>query len=218
MGSKIKAKWKVLLTDSCHSGSINPEADIATINGSLKNLERSLFSLTASRDRERSYESKDWGGGHGIFTYYVVKGLEGAADETRDGMVTADELAEYVHRKVREATQGKQNPTSERGSFDPNMLLAYIPSNAAPGAPPPPKTGTLIFEANTNGVEVFVDGKSIGVVNKGGNLRMPGLVPGVHTMKGVKMDYEPDGPREETVYPGQESTVSLEDSDSAAAS
>ena len=209
VGSKIKAKWKVLLTDSCHSGSINPEADIATINSSLNSLERSLFSLTASRDRERSYESKDWGGGHGIFTYYVVKGLEGAADETRDGVVTADELAEYVRREVRQATEGKQNPTSERGSFDPNMLLAFIPSNAAPGMPPAPKTGTLIFEANTSGVEVFVDGKSIGVVNKGGNLRMPGLVPGAHTVKGVKMDYEPDGPREETVYPGQESTVSL---------
>jgi tetratricopeptide (TPR) repeat protein len=208
-GGKIKAKWKVLLTDSCHSGSINPEADVATINGTLKNLERSLFSLTASRDRERSFESKDWGGGHGIFTYYVVKGLEGAADESRDGVVTADELAEYVHREVRQATQGKQNPTSERGSFDPNMLLAYIPSGAAPGTPPAPKTGALIFESNTNGVEVFVDGKSIGVVNKGGNLRMPGLVPGVHTVKGVKMDYEPDGPREETVYPGQESTVTL---------
>ncbi len=209
VGSKIKAKSKVLLTDSCHSGSINPEADIETINGSLKNLERSLFSLTASRDRERSFESKDWGGGHGIFTYYVVKGLEGAADESRDGIVTADELAEYVHREVRQATGGKQNPTSERGSFDPNMLLAFIPSNAAPGTPPPPKTGALIFEANTSGVEVFVDGKSIGVLNKGGNLRMPGLPPGVHTVKGVKMDYEPDGPREETVYPGQESTVSL---------
>jgi uncharacterized caspase-like protein len=39
-----------------------------------------MFSLTASRDRERSFESADWGGGHGIFTYYVVKGLEGAAD------------------------------------------------------------------------------------------------------------------------------------------
>lgn len=208
-GSKIKAKWKVLLTDSCHSGSINPEADVATINGTLKNLERSLFSLTASRDRERSYESKDWGGGHGIFTYYVVKGLEGAADESHDGIVTADELAEYVHREVRQATEGKQNPTSERGSFDPNMLLAFIPSSAAPGTPPAPKTGTLIFESNTNGVEIFVDGKSIGVANKGGNLRMPGLMPGVHTVKGVKMDYEPDGPREETVYPGQESTVTL---------
>ena len=60
-----------------------------------------------------------------------------------------------------------------------------------------------------DGVEVFVDGKSAGVVNKGTPLRLPGLQPGVHTVKGVHLGYEPDGPREETVYPGQESTVTL---------
>jgi len=209
IGGKIKAKDKILLTDSCHSGAITPEGDRAAINRTLLDLNRSLFSLTASRDRERSYESEDWGGGHGIFTYYVVKGMEGAADESRDGIVTADELAEYVRRNVREATKANQNPTSERGSYDPQMLLAYIPSGAAPGTPPPPKDGTLVIEANMDGVEAFVDGKSVGVVNKGVPLRLPGLQPGVHTVKGVRMGYEPDGPREETVYPGQESTVTL---------
>lgn len=209
VGSKIKAKWKVLLTDSCHSGSITPAQDVQTLNSKLQTLEKSIFSLTASRDREQSFESKDWGGGHGIFTYYVAKGLEGAADENRNGIVNADELAEYVRREVRAATSGRQNPTSDRGSFDADMLLAYIPTNAAPGTPPAPKSGTLIFEANMDGVEVFVDGKSAGVVNKGGSLRLPGLVPGPHTVKGIKMGYEPDGPREEVVYPGQESTISL---------
>ncbi|MFN3322443.1 MAG: tetratricopeptide repeat protein [Bryobacteraceae bacterium] len=214
IGSRIKGKWKVLLTDSCHSGAITPdareaEADRATLNRTLLDLNKSLFSLTASRDRERSFESPEWGGGHGIFTYYVVKGLEGAADESRDGIVTADELAEYVRRNVREATNGQQNPTSDRGSFDPEMLLAYVPSNRSPDAPPPPKFGTLIFESNHDGVEVFVDGKSVGVVNKGVPLRLPGLPPGAHTIKGVKLGFEPDGPREETVYPGQESTVSI---------
>src|SRR5690242_5596017 len=192
-GSKIKAKWKVLVTDSCHSGAITPDADAVAYNRSLLDLSRSMFSLTASRDRERSFESKDWGGGHGIFTYYVVKGLEGAADEDGDGIVTADELADYARRNVREATKGMQNPTSDRGSFDTNMMLSYVPSNVKPGAPPPPKFGTLVLEANTAGVEVFVDGKSVGVVSKGAPLSLPGLVPGVHTIKGVKMGYEPDG-------------------------
>ena len=90
----------------------------ANINHTLTDLHKSLFSLTASRDRERSFESPDFGGGHGIFTYYVVQGLGGAADENGDGIVTADELAEYVHTQVREATQGQQNPTSDQGSFD----------------------------------------------------------------------------------------------------
>ena len=144
-GSRIQAKWKVLLTDSCHSGAITPDTDIQTINRSLLDLNTSVFSLTASRDRERSFESAEWGGGHGIFTYYVVRGMEGAADENRDGIVTADELAEYVRRNVREATSGTQNPTSDRGSFDPNMLLAFIPSNVRSAEPAAPKYGTLIF-------------------------------------------------------------------------
>ncbi len=208
-GARIKAKWKVLLTDSCHSGAITPDTDVQTINRSLLDLTTSLFSLTASRDRERSFESPDWGGGHGIFTYYVVRGMEGAADENRDGIVTADELAEYVRRNVREATNGAQTPTSDRASFDPNMLLAYVPSRIRAEAPAPPKYGALIFESNMDGVEVFVDGKSVGVVNKDRPLRLPGLVPGAHTIKGVKMGYEPDGPREEMVYPGQEKTVTI---------
>ena len=59
-------------------------------------------------------------------------------------------------------------------------------------------------------VEVFVDNKSIGVLQtKGKTLSVPGLQPGEHTVKGVKMGYEPDGPRQETVYPGTDSTVSI---------
>ena len=208
IGSKIRGKYKILLTDACHSGAITPE-DTQHINRTLNDLQKSLFSLTASRDRERSFESPDWGGGHGIFTYYVVKGMEGSADENGDGIVTADELAEYVHTNVREATKGQQNPTSERGSFDPNMLLSYVPSGIKPGPAPPPKLGTLVFETNMDGVEVFVDGQSVGVISKGKPLTLPGLKPGAHTVKGVKMGYEADGPREETVYPGQESTVSI---------
>ncbi len=208
IGGKIRAKSKILLTDACHSGAISPE-DTQNLNRTLGDLNKSLFSLTASRDRERSFESPDLEGGHGVFTYYVVKGLEGAADVSHDGIVSADELAEYVHTNVREATSGQQNPTSERGSFDPEMLLAWVPSGAQPANPPAPKFGTLIFEANMDDVEVFVDGKSIGVVSKSKPLTVPGLPPGGHTVKGVKLGYEPDGPRQETVYPGQESTVSI---------
>jgi tetratricopeptide (TPR) repeat protein len=60
-----------------------------------------------------------------------------------------------------------------------------------------------------DGVEVFIDGKSIGIVSKGTPLNVPGLPPGEHTIKGVKLGYEPDGPRQEVIYPGQESTVSI---------
>ena len=34
-GSRIKAKWKVLLTDACHSGAITPDAEAQALNQSL---------------------------------------------------------------------------------------------------------------------------------------------------------------------------------------
>jgi len=209
IAGKIKGKWKVLLTDSCHSGAITPEADAEHINGSLLRLNSSLFSLTASRDREQSFESDIWGGGHGAFTYYVIQGLEGAADEDGDGAVTADELAHYTRVHVRRDTKARQNPTAERGSFDPKMILAFNPSRAKATPAAAPTHGGLIFEANLDAVEVFVDGKSQGTVAPGKPLRLPGVAPGAHTIQGVRQGYQPDGPREELVYPGQDTTVQL---------
>jgi hypothetical protein len=46
-------------------------------------------------------------------------------------------------------------------------------------------------------------------VNKAAALRLPGITPGSHTVQGVHMGYEPDGPRQEEVYPGQETTVTV---------
>ena len=212
LGSKIRAKNKILLTDACHSGAISP-VDGQSLNQRLLGINRSLFSLTASRDREVSLESPELGGGHGLFTYYVVTGLEGEADADHDGYVLADELAEYVHTQVREAAAKggyRQNPTSDRGSFDPELWLASVPAHARPAKSPAPKFGTLVFEANTDGVEVFLDGKSIGVIDRDHrNITMPGLQPGEHAVQGVKMGFEPDGPRQLDVNPGETTTVSL---------
>ena len=209
IGTKIKGKWKVLLTDACHSGAITPETDPKQLNQLLLDVHQSIFSLTASRDREQSFESADWGGGHGIFTYYVVQGLKGDADTNGDGVVTADELAEYVHTNVRNATGSRQNPTSERGSFDPNMLLAFNPDRAKEATQASLNYGTLVVQSNMDDTEFWLDGKKAGVVGKSTALRLPGLAPGSHTIKAVHMGYEPDGPREEVIYPGQETSVSM---------
>ena len=214
IGSKIQAKDKILITDSCHSGAITPTAEgeaNSAINASLLDLTSSTFVLTASRDRESSYEGEAWGGGHGVFTYYVVKGLEGEADWNGDAIVTADELAEYTRTEVRRATRTLQTPTSDRGSFNPNMLLAYFPSGAAvsPASQQEERYGTIVVESNKDGVELFLDGEPQGVVNQNKPLTLPGLRAGAHSIQGVKLGYEPDGPREEIVYPGQTTTVKL---------
>ena len=90
------------------------------------------------------------------------------------------------------------------------MILAYNPTMAKGPQLAAPKFGNLIIQANMDGTEVWVDGKSVGVVSKNQSLRLPGLLPGTHTIKGVHQGYEPgSGPRDEQVYPGQDSTVTL---------
>ena len=39
-------------------------------------------------------------GQHGLFTYYLLKGLGGTADQDQDGIVTVGELFDYVHAQV----------------------------------------------------------------------------------------------------------------------
>jgi len=38
--------------------------------------------------------------GHGIFTYYLVEGLKGARPQKKDGIVTVQELYEYLEQQV----------------------------------------------------------------------------------------------------------------------
>jgi hypothetical protein len=53
-------------------------------------------------------------GKHGLFTYYLLRGLQGVADIDRDGIVVAGELCTYVRGQVarlaREQFGNKQDP------------------------------------------------------------------------------------------------------------
>lgn len=47
---------------------------------------------------------------HGVFTYYLLEGLRGAADTSGDGVIDLDEIYRYVADHVTEATDGRQRP------------------------------------------------------------------------------------------------------------
>jgi hypothetical protein len=91
----------------------------------LGDVEGDLLGLLASSPKEVTLEGPQFGGGHGVFSYYVMKGLEGAADANGDGVVEARELIEYVTNQVIAATGNKQHPR-EFGSYDPGMRLSDI--------------------------------------------------------------------------------------------
>ena len=115
----------LLFVDVCKAGTIGTIHN-TSVNSNVQQLgdiQGDLFGLLASRPREVSLEGPEFGGGHGVFSYYVIKGLEGAADENKDGVVEADELIKYVSDQVPMATANKQHPR-EFGTYDNMMRLS----------------------------------------------------------------------------------------------
>jgi uncharacterized caspase-like protein len=70
----------------------------------------SFIILSASSAGETSREGKQWGGGHGVFTYYLLEGLKGAADTNKNGLVDIKETYEYIRTHVSSDTKEKQFP------------------------------------------------------------------------------------------------------------
>jgi hypothetical protein len=67
-------------------------------------------------------------GQHGLFTYYLFKGLRGAADLDKNGTVFAGELCTYVHRQVQDIAKHQygnaQEPLCLPNSGQPSRLRA----------------------------------------------------------------------------------------------
>ena len=55
---------------------------------------------------------------HGLFTYYLLKGLGGTADANKDKKLTMAELTSYVSAKVKEdaAIKGREQTPELQGS------------------------------------------------------------------------------------------------------
>ncbi len=206
LGEQVKARWKVLLADACHSQKITAE----TTDDAFGDHTKGFLTFTATRERESSYEDPKLSTGFGLFTYFLIQGMEGAADTNCDGLITADEIIEYVREHVRDYARARgvsQTPT-ERGDFEGDSFLLGV-SNCTGAAPPPSLTqGSLTIETNMDEVEVYVDDQLVGKAAKAQPLKLPGLATGVHTVKGIRKGYQPDT-KDVMVVPGQDRTVTL---------
>lgn len=126
----VKSKRVVLLFDACHSAGLATQGtrDLANNLANLY-LEKLLYEkegraiITSSDVNEASRESRKWGNGHGVFTYYLLEGLQGSADTNGDRLVSVGELFRYVRQKVRLDTGFQQNPRMLMGENE-NLALS----------------------------------------------------------------------------------------------
>ncbi len=127
--SFTQSKRILFIFDACHSGDFNDLYAMFVPPGTPTRRVRSEYAirlneLMSEMARTRSgfgilsstsgvslaQEGRRWGGGHGAFTWYLVKGLEGAADANNDGIVTLGEVFNYTRKKVGEDTNYEQSP------------------------------------------------------------------------------------------------------------
>jgi general secretion pathway protein G len=88
---------KLLMVDACRNDASSGRG--RGVAAALVSLPEQTWVLLSCSRRERAFETKKLGGGHGVFFYHVLEGLRGkAADE--DGEVTWGRLAEYVSKNV----------------------------------------------------------------------------------------------------------------------
>ena len=122
----VPAKRQIFIADACHSGALSlaymtyasstSSSDTRSVDGRvslIKNIIGSstgLAVITAASANQQAQEGPRWNN-HGAFTYYLIKGLKGEADENNDRVITVDEVHFYTLKNVRTETQGKQSPT-----------------------------------------------------------------------------------------------------------
>jgi len=132
---RIEADQLVVFLDSCYSGAAGGRTFASRRTRAVRvddifldRLTRSKGRaiVTASRTSEVSVELPELG--HGLFTYYLVQGLKGAADLDRDGIVSLQELYQYLEQQVSQksrAAGGNQHPVM-KGELEGILPLVKV--------------------------------------------------------------------------------------------
>jgi tetratricopeptide (TPR) repeat protein len=110
----------ILIFDACRSGTIREEAAALQIRDGFDNTIR-LLSCQPDQDSE---EGKQWGGGRGAFSYHLIEGLVGKADQNKDTEVTLLELMTYLTTTVPKEVKDPQVPVIE--AMDASKLMEAI--------------------------------------------------------------------------------------------
>lgn len=100
--ANCKARFKLLILDSCHSGSEKGEGDQQSVTSNdLGNNFKDLENVVTIASSTAKQPSQLWDDKQqSLFSYWLNQGLKGNADENGDGTVDIDELYKYVYRNV----------------------------------------------------------------------------------------------------------------------
>lgn len=122
-----KPKSVTIFLDACYSGQARSgETLIASARPVTLKTETRLFPdsftvITASQNDQISSSNPDLK--HGIFSYYLMKGMEGEADMNKDGKITLGEIQSYLTDNVGRHAGMMNRKQEPQLVGDPNRVL-----------------------------------------------------------------------------------------------
>ncbi|MCX5859671.1 MAG: caspase family protein [Proteobacteria bacterium] len=177
--STMPADVRIAVLDSCASGALTRGKGgkwQAPILADTSTQVRGHAFLTSASSDETAQESDRVGGS--FFTHYLVSGLRGAADESRDGRITLNEAYQYAFNETLARTEltqpGPQHPNYDiqlAGSGE--LVITDLHSASAILVLAPGLEGRLFIRD--------ADGRLVAEINKPSGRSMNlGLEPGVY--------------------------------------
>lgn len=125
----VKNKANVtFIADACRSGHVQQQggSGVMSTAKALAGSSADDVRLLSCQPEEISLEGPQWGGGSGLFTHHLIRGLYGLADAgtMKDGKVTLNELFIHLNTTVpRDAQPVQQYP----GVYGPmHKVLAHV--------------------------------------------------------------------------------------------
>lgn len=124
----LQAKEVLVLLDACFSGS-GGRSVLAKGARPLVTQETAVptspkLSILAAASSDEITGSLD-DQGHGIFTYYLLKGLKGEADADKDSHLTVSELHAFLQKGVQRAARRQNREQTTQLKAAPSSLQLY---------------------------------------------------------------------------------------------
>ncbi|MBI5778104.1 MAG: caspase family protein [Planctomycetes bacterium] len=94
--SAVTSKRKVFIADACNSGGFSDLR--GDVDGFEKGMGEGTIVMTASSRGQKAIEEPKLK--HGLFTYFLLQGLAGAADTDGDKRVSISELKKFLDKEV----------------------------------------------------------------------------------------------------------------------
>ncbi|MFB0516226.1 MAG: caspase domain-containing protein [Candidatus Neomarinimicrobiota bacterium] len=128
----LEVRSLTVVVDACFSGGseagmlIQQASPIfISVENPAANLKSGVVLTSSSGDQISSWYREK---GHGLFTYFFLKGIRGAADGDQDGKVTSEEVFGYIMENVpylaRRMFNREQTPQLMGGTMD-QILVEY---------------------------------------------------------------------------------------------